>query len=295
MLNITMGMIVKNRFNELKRNLYHNSQFFDQVVVVSDSSEPEMNEWLVSTEAKRLGVHAILDFEGYQTIRLRNRYLAAVEKTGWMMRLDVDEFLSFDGGTNLPKIAQEADANGINIIGFKACDIMQNIDGSVRVAYPDFWCPNFFKLTPGITYMGLHHEGINLGIPQRQANVNFQYHHIRSEASVYLRSCRNAFAISETAGGVGDIHVWNDLRTRGSVEGITEFVQLEKMLRAGTVPTKVEQWFVEQRDAENCEYRAFFSTYYVLLHPDKNKDGLTNRDFSEYTPNRKPYLKEMSC
>jgi hypothetical protein len=140
----------------------------------------------------------------------------------------------------------------------------------------------------------MHHEGIDLGVPQRQANVNFQYFHIRSEASVYLRSCRNAFAISETAGGVGDVTAWNDFRGRCSAEGITEFSQLEKRLRAGTVPDKVEQWFVEQRDAENCEYRALFSTYYILLHPDKNTEGLTNRDFTEYDPNRKPYLKEMS-
>ncbi len=176
-MQVVMGMIVKNRFNELKRNLYHNSQFFDRIIVVSDSSDPEMNTWLQSPEAQRLGVTAILDFDGYQTIRLRNRYLAEAEKVGWLMRLDVDEFLSFDGGTRLPEIAQEAETNGVNIIGFKVCDIMQNLDGSTRVAYPDFWCPSFFKLTPPITYMGQHHEGINLGVPQRQANVNFQYYH----------------------------------------------------------------------------------------------------------------------
>ena len=290
-----MGMIVKNRFNELKRNLYHNSQFFDQVIVVSDSSEPEMNDWLVGAEAKRLGVHAILDFEGYQTIRLRTRYLEAVKKEGWMMRLDVDEFLSREGGVNLSGIAKEAEANGVNIVGFKACDIVENLDGSTRLDNPDFWCPNFFKLTPGISYMGKHHEGINLGIPHHNANVNFKYYHIRSEASVYLRGCRNAFAVAETAGGVGDLVVWNDFKGRCSAAEITEFVQLEKLLQAGTVPTEIEQWFVEQRDSENSEYRAFFDIYYVLLHPEKNTEDLTNRDFPEYAPNRKPYLKEMSC
>lgn len=294
-MQVVMGMIVRNRFNELKRTLYHNSQFFDRAIVVSDSSEPEMNEWLVSDEAKRLGIHAILDFEGYQTIRLRNRYLEAVEKTGWMMRLDVDECVSFEGGTRLREVAQEAEEHGINTIGFKACDIIENLDGTTRIDNPDFWCPNFFKLTPDITYVGQHHEGINLGIPQRQANVNFHYYHIRSEASVFLRGCRNAFAVAETAGGVGDTVVWNDLKSRCSAAGITEFAQLEKLLRAGTVPAEVDQWIVEQRDAENIEYRALFNTYYVLLHPEKNTEGLTTRDFPEYDPNRKPYPKEMSC
>ena len=294
-MQVVMGMIVRNRFNELKRTLYHNSRFFDRVIVVSDSSEPETNEWLVSDEAKRLGIDAILDFGGYQTIRLRNRYLEAAEKTGWMMRLDVDECISFEGGTRLREIAQEAEENGINMVGFKACDIVENLDGSVRVAHPDFWCPNFFKLTPDITYVGQHHEGVNLGIPQHQANVNFQYYHIRSEASVFLRGCRNAFAVAETTGGVGDVVVWNDLKSRCSATGITEFAQLEKLLREGMVPVEVEQWFVEQRDDENCEYRAFFNTYYVLLRPEKNTEGLTNKDFPEYDPNRKPYPKEMSC
>jgi len=294
-MKVVMGMIVRNRFNELKRTLYHNSQFFDRVIVVSDSSEPEMNEWLVSDEAKHLGIEAVLDFDGYQTIRLRNRYLEAAEKTGWMMRLDVDECVSFEGGTRLREIAEEAEQQGINMIGFKACDIVENLDGTTRVSHPDFWCPSFFKLTPTITYVGQHHEGINLGIPHRNANVNFQYYHIRSEASVFLRGCRNAFAVAETAGGVGDVRVWNDLKSRCAVAGITEFAQLEKLLRAGTVPVEIEQWFVEQRDAENVEYRAFFNTYYVLLHPDKNTEGFTTRDFPEYDPNRKPYSKEMSC
>ena len=294
-MKVVMGMIVRNRFNELKRNLYHNSQFFDQVIVVSDSSEPGMNAWLVSDEAKRLGVHAILDFEGYQTIRLRNRYLEAAEKTGWMMRLDVDEFLSREAGFNLSNIAEEADPQGVNIVQFKVCDIVDNLDGTTRIANPDFWCPNFFKLTPNITYEGKHHEGINLGIPHRNANVNLKYYHIRSEASVFLRGCRNAFAVAETTGGVGDLVVWNDFKSRCSVAGITEFVQLERLMREGTVPAEIDQWFVEQRDAENCEYRAFFSTYYVLLHPEKNMSCLSNRDFPEYDVNRKPYPKEMSC
>ena len=160
-----MGMIVKNRFDELKRNLYYNSQFFDQVIVVSDSSEPEVNDWLVGAEAKGLGIHAVLDFEGYQTVRLRNKYLDAVEKVGWMMRLDVDEFVSFEGGSQLRGIAAEAERGNVNIVSFKACDVIENIESPVHIGKPDFWCPNFFKLTPDIRYGGDHHEGINLGIP----------------------------------------------------------------------------------------------------------------------------------
>lgn len=292
-MQIVMGMIVKNRFAELKRNLYHNSQFFDKIIVVSDSSEPAVNEWLISEEAARLGIEAVLDFDGYQTIRLRNRYLNAVEKTGWMMRLDVDEFISFEGGSRLRQIAQEAERSGVNIVGFKACDIVENLDGSVRVDHPDFWCPNFFKLTPQIKYQGKHHEGIDLGIPHRQANTNFNYYHIRSEASVYLRGCRNAFCVAETAGGVGDQAAWADFKNKCEQLGIVEFSQLAEMMHKGTVPEPLLDWFVQQKDAENSEYRSFFGAYYVLLHPELNP-GLTNIDFPEYDPNRKPYSKEMS-
>lgn len=292
-MSVVMGMIVKNRFNELKRNLYHNSQFFNRVIVVSDSSEPEMNDWLVSEEAKRLKITAILDFDGYQTIRLRNRYLAAAEKTGWMMRLDVDEFLSLEGGYNLPEIIRQAEVARINIVGFKACDVVEQVDGKVRIANPDFWCPNLFKLTPQITYQGLHHEGINLGIPHAQANVDFKYYHIRSEASVYLRGCRNAFAIARTAGGEGDELAWDELRQRCYAAGIQHFHQLEKLMRGGKVPVRVADWFIEQRDSVSSEFRAFFSTYFVLLHPELNP-GLTSRDFPTYDPDRKPYNREMS-
>lgn len=288
-----MGMIVKNRFNELKRNLYHNSQFFDQIIVVSDSSEPEMNDWLESDEAKRLGVHAILDFDGYQTVRLRNRYLTVAEKTGWMLRLDVDEFISREAGYNLRQIAQEAENKNINNIGFKVCDLIENMDGTIRIANPDFWCPNFFKLTPNITYVGQHHEGINLGIPTRQTNVELKYYHIRAEASVHLRAARNAFSIGRNASGVGNDDVWRDFRERCSNSGINEFYQLEKLMRTGSVPENILEWVKNQRDSENCEFRSYFVVYFILFNPELNP-GLTNQDFPEYNPNRKPYVGEMS-
>ncbi len=292
-MQLVMGMIVKNRFSELKRNLYHNSQFFNKVVVVSDSSDKEMNDWLQSEEAKRLGIHAILDSDGYQTIRLRNRYLEAAEKTGWMMRLDVDEFISREAGAHLSQVAREAEQQGVNIVGFKVCDIIDNIDGTVRVANPDFWCPNFFKLTSGITYRGQHHEGIDLGIPHQQVNVALKYYHIRSEASIHLRGTRNAFAIARTAGGVGDDAAWRDFRIRCTNEGITEFFQLAEHMHAGTVPQRIVDWFVDQRDAENTEFKSFFVVYYLLLHPELNP-GVTSKEFPEFDPNRKPYVKEMS-
>lgn len=292
-MRVVMGMIVKNRFGELKRNLYHNSQFFDEVIVVSDSSTEEMNSWLTSEEAKALRVRAVLDFDGYQTIRLRQRYLDAVEKTGWMMRLDVDEFLSFDGGYSLRPIITEAERTGINIVSFKALDIVENIDGSVRVGRPDFYCPNLFKLTPNIRYVGTHHEGIDLGIPQRGAQVEMTYAHIRSEASVFLRGIRNAFATPFTAGGTGDVAAWNDFKARCAANGFTHFWQLEKVLREGKLPDDLAEWAVLNRNQENSEYRSLFVVYYILMHPELNA-GMGNVDFPDFDPDRKPYPREMS-
>lgn len=288
-----MGMIVKNRFAELKRNLYHNSQFFDEIVVVSDSSEKEVNDWLMSEEAKSLKVKAILDFEGYQTIRLRQRYLDAVSKDGWMMRLDVDEFLSFDGGYNLKNIITEAERTGVNMISFKVVDVVHNIDGTARVAYPDFYCPNLFKLTPNIRYVGQHHEGVDLGAPQRQAKVDLHYFHIRSEASVFLRGVRNAFATPFTASGVGDVKVWEDFKARCAANNIQEFWQLEKVLRDGALPEDIAEWAVLHRNDENSEYRSLFVVYYVLLHPEQNQ-MMGNRDFPDFDEKRQPYVGEMS-
>jgi len=292
-VKLSMGMIVKNRFAELKRNLYHNSQFFDEVVVVSDSSTDEVNEWLTSEEAKALKIKAVLDFGGYQTIRLRQRYLDEVDKDGWLMRLDVDEFLSFEGGYNLRRIATEGEAKGINMVHFKVVDVVHNIDGSVRVDHPDFFCPNFFKLTPNIRYVGQHHEGINLGVPQVDARVSFNYYHIRAEASVFLRGARNAFSTAFTAGGTGSEAVWTDFKRRCGAHNINEFWQLEKLLRAGTVPENITEWIILNRNSENTEYRALFVVYFVLLHPELN-NLLGNTDFPTFDPNRKPYTGEMS-
>lgn len=292
-MRVVMGMIVKNRFEELKRNLYHNSQFFDEVIVVSDYSTDEMNNWLISDEAKRLGVRAVLDFDGYQTIRLRQRYLDAAKKEGWMQRLDVDEFISFEAGYQLREIAKEAEANNVNVVGFKACDVIQNIDGSVRVANPDFWCPNFFRLTPNIRYVGQHHEGIDLGVPQNQANVVLKYYHIRSEASIHLRGARNAFSTPFTAGGAGNVGVWQDFRARCEKHNIKEFYQLEKMFREGTIPEEITEWIILNRNSENSEFRSLFVVYYILLHPELNT-LMGNTEFPIYDPNRKPYTGYMS-
>lgn len=292
-MQVVMGMIVKNRFNELKRNLYHNSQFFDQVIVISDSSEDEMNDWLVGEEAKRLGVHAILDSEGYNTIRLRNKYLAAAEKTGWMMRLDVDEFISFEGGYQLRGIAEEAEKDNVNIVSFKACDVIENIETPVHIGKPEFWCPNFFKLTPNIQYAGDHHEGINLGIPHADAKVSFEYYHIRSAASIFLRGARNAFAIPFTASGVGNKEAWEDFRSRCTAHDITEFWQLEKLMCEGAVPEDLTEWFILYRNDENTEFRSFFVVYYILLHPELNM-VMGNTDFPVFDKDRKPFTGEMS-
>ena len=292
-MRVVMGMIVKNRFNELKRNLYYNSQFFDQVIVVSDSSTPEINDWLVGEEARRLGVHAVLDFDGYQTIRLRNKYLEAAEKTGWMLRLDVDEFVSFEGGYQLHEIAKEAENNGVNIISFKACDVIENIETPVHIGKPDFWCPNFFKLTPDIKYVGEHHEGINLGVPHANAQVGFEYYHIRSAASIFLRGARNAFAIPFTASGVGNKEAWENFRTRCNNHDIKEFWQLEQLMREGTVPEDLTEWFILYRNDENTEFRSFFVVYYILFHPELNM-VMGNTDFPVFDKDRKPFTGEMS-
>jgi len=292
-MQVVMGMIVKNRLNELKRNLYYNSQFFDKVFVVSDSSTQETNDWLQSAEAKSLGVEAILDFDGYQTIRLRNRYLEAAEKVGWMMRLDVDEFVSFEGGYQLRGIAEEAERNNVNIVAFKACDVIENIESPVHIGKPDWWCPNFFKLTPNIKYVGEHHEGIHLGIPHADARVNFEYYHVRSAASIFLRGARNAFATPFTASGVGSKEVWEDFRKRCTDHGITEFYQLEQLMRAGTVPEDLTEWFILYRNEENTEFRSFFVVYYVLFHPELNM-AMGNTDFPVFDKDRKPFTGEMS-
>jgi hypothetical protein len=108
-----------------------------------------------------------------------------------------------------------------------------------------------------------------------------------------LRGARNAFSVHCTASGEGDKSVWDDFKSRCAAHQITEFYQLEALLRDGAVPQDIVDWIIAQRDSDNCEFRSYFVVYYILLHPELNP-GLSSRDFPEYDPNRKPYTREMS-
>ena len=66
------------------------------------------------------------------------------------------------------------------------------------------------------------------------------------------------------------------------------FSEMANIMRLGTVPDELVNWFVGWKDHENAEFRAYFVSYLVLMHPHLNP-GLSNKDYS-YDPNRKPVV-----
>jgi len=288
-MKIGIGLIVHDRLEELEQWYYHHRQFAELIVVADRPSEEELS-FLKSAD-----VRLIIDDRGYQTIRLRDQYLQEAKclEVDWLLRQDVDERISFEAGYQLRQIAEEAEEHGINFVEFNATDVVEQLNLTTRFAETDFYCPNFFKVTPDARYVGSHHEGVDLGVPQQHAQVPFKYYHIRSEASVILRGARNYFSTPRTTACTSDDPSWAGFKKLCVDQGVEHFSQLAEMMKAGNIDKSFKDWFVYNRNSANCEARGYFNTYFVLLHPSENTYYAGNVDF-DFDTDRKPYPKELT-
>jgi hypothetical protein len=211
-------------------------------------------------------------------------YLEKIGEPVWFLLTDADEYLELPALYTLKQIAEEAEKQGFNIIGFNSHDIQTAPTGEVWENKSGYWNPNFNKHYLGMRYTPGTHIGLARPAPVKMANSSHRYFHVKTVGSQWIRGCRNYWTTAEIAQNTTNDPVWQEFKALCVKHGLEAFDQMAKLMYEGTVPDDLTQWFLTNRNHENSEARSWFVVYYVFLHPELNLGCAGNKDY--------PYDKE---
>jgi ubiquinone/menaquinone biosynthesis C-methylase UbiE len=133
-----------------------------------------------------------------------------------------------------------------------------------------------FKIYDGVKYnRNVHHELVGHLYKEIHASDDLYYEHIKKEFDIYIRGCRNFFI---AGGGVDEYcDEWKELRAIKSCP--SSWHKFRDQLISGTISNDIKNWITNHRNSNtlphrDSEIRAFFTTYYEILHPEQNIDNL---------------------
>lgn len=286
MSHVTYCLVHLNRLPKLQKAVRHHAPHVDRTIVIDGGSQDGSIEWLNSKECKDMNVEVYVhpwvdDPPGH-----RNLYLKYAGTDTWVLVTDDDEYLEEPVIWTIKQIADEAEKNEVTLVCFNSHDIQTTPNGSVWENQSSYWNPMFFKMGPGVRYGGHTHVGL-ARLPGKVWQHPGKYFHVKTVADQWLRGARNYWTTAQEAQNIHDAQ-WRGFKSLRELHGYTYFYQMVDDMRAGTIPEEIVKWFIDHRDDDNAEVRAYFVSYLVFMHPELNT-GISNRDF-EYDPNRKPTL-----
>jgi glycosyltransferase involved in cell wall biosynthesis len=280
-------MVHWNRVDELKKAIRLTSPHVDKTIIIDGGSTDGSLEFLESEECKQLNVETIIRPWDDNPPGARNAYLKAAGNDGWVLVTDCDEFLEEPAVHTLKQLVAEKDSEGYTLIRFNSHDIQTNVSGDVWEHQSSYWNPMLFKMGPTVRYHGHTHVGLG-SLPGKSFNSPFRYFHIKSVPDQWIRGARNYWTTARPAANVHD-QQWKNFKGICKKHNLELFADIAQLMRKGTVPEELENWFIENRDSDNPEVRAYFICYFVYLYPEKNQ-GHANRDFP-FAADRKPVAK----
>lgn len=292
-MKIVYCLVTLNRLEELQRACRLVCPHVDRTCVVDGNSTDGSIEWLQSEEAKQLNIQLLVSPQvrlarGNHTPGERNKYLEMARDADWILTTDTDEFLEEAGCKALRALAEEGEKLNITGYRFRAHDITIYQDGRVYDNQTSFFNPMFFKNCPGIHYSGHTHSGIvRPSITNNWKNINFEYIHQKTEARMWHSSTYLFWTTARVAQNVTNAPEWLQFHDLMGKYGYLDWHVFNKVMDAGQVPEEITKWFIDHKDAENPEERAWFVHYFIMKHPELNTDRITNRDFSDPDYNRK--------
>ena len=273
-----------NRLEELQTVIRKVSPWVDRTCVVDGGSTDGTIEWLDSDECQDLNV----DYEVHKQVRLargnhtpgeRNHYLKMAGNSGWILVTDTDEFLEELACRNLRNLVIKAEENGCDGIAFNAHDIWTYETGEVYDSVSNYYNPTFFKVYRGIHYAGHTHSRIvRPGSPEKWMQTKLQYHHTKTERRMWHNSTYLWWTTAKIADNAIDVPEWQQFHELMGDYDYYDWHEFNKVMEAGQVPEEVCQWFIDHKEAESPEERAWFVWYFIFRHPELNTQKLSNRD-----------------
>jgi len=287
-MKIAWTLLCRGRTDEFVYSVRTHAPFVDRSIIIlhgDDEENKENNEFLASRECSKWDIEVVRSNIPYDPKALRDLYMVCLDnymqeigEQVWFMITDSDEYLELPALYSLREIAEEADKQGFNIIGFNSHDIQTAPDGRVWQSKSGYWNPNFNKHYPGMRYTPGTHIGIARPAPARMGKSDLRYFHVKTVGSQWIRGCRNYWTTAEVAQNTTNDPAWKEFKAMCTKHGLETFDQAAKSLYDGTVPDELTRWFIMNRNSENSEARSWFVVYYVFLHPELNFGCVGNRD-----------------
>ncbi len=285
MSKVTFCSVVLNRLEEIRALCRRVSPFVDRTCILDGGSEDGTIEWLSSQEAKDLKIEFKVSKQyryayGNHTPNERNQYLQMAGNDGWILVLDSDEFLEEEACKNLKTLVEKAEAQNIDGLMFQAHDLWSYEDGQVYDNKSNYWHHSMlFKAYPGMKYQGHTHAGIvRPGAVNRWAKTQYEYLHVKTERMMWRNSTYLWWTTAKNADNVTDTPEWLQFHELMRRHGHIDWHEFRKVMEAGNLDPEIKKWFIENKDNDNPEMRAWFMHYFIFLHPNENIDKLSNRD-----------------
>lgn len=280
-------MVHLNRYEELKNNIKYHAPYVDRVVVSDGESTDGSLEWLRGEGKQKYNIETIVKKQyrypyGDHTPEARNPYLRVIdhEKDTWMLCMDTDEFIDEEGLRKLPTLIAKAEKKGYDEIRFQAHDIWTYENGEVYDNVSNYWKQDMLvKVYPGMKYMGHTHSGLyRPGAINRWAKSGYEYLHKKTERQMWKNSTFLYWTTCGVAQNRTDDPSWYEFHEIMSKNGFEDWHDFNRTMEAGHIPYSIKDWFIEHKDADNPEIRAWFVYYFIFLHPEENTDNIYNRD-----------------
>lgn len=210
--------------------------------------------------------------------KYRNYYITAARELGcgWIFTSDTDEYPSTSLCINIKDLIKSAD--NYDSVSFNSHDIgFDKNDIEIYHNISSYYKQLLFKIYDGVKYnRNVHHELVGHSYKEIHASKDLYYEHVKKESDIYIRGCRNFFI---AGGGVDEYcNQWKELRAIESCPN--SWHEFRDQLVSGTISNDVKSWIINYRNINtlphrDAEIRAFFTTYYEILHPKQNIDNLT--------------------
>lgn len=292
-MKIALTYVHLNRKDELIRNINHHWKYIDRIIVSDGESTDGSLEWLQSDAARAKNVEVVVKKQyrfpyGDHTPDARNPYLQRLVpgRDNWMLCLDTDEFLEEEACQKLRYFAERAEQAGYDEVRFQARDIWTYETGEQSDNLAEYWKQDMFvKIVPGMTYRGHTHSGLfRPGAPGKWAKAQgdgqrfLHYRHEKTERNMWRNSTFLYWTTCGTAQNRTDSPDWLQLHGIMDGHGFKDWHDLDRAMVTGNLPSDITDWFIDHRNDENPEARAWFIWYFVYLHPEENVNHLGNSD-----------------
>ena len=288
-MKVCWALLCRGRTDEFIYSVRNHAPFVDHSIIIlhGDATENKENEiYLTSAEAQQWDLEVVRSNIPYDPKTLRDlymerldAYMQKVDEPVWFLLTDSDEYLELPALYTLKMMAEEAEKQGINVVGFNSHDIQPHPKGAVWEKLSGYWNPNFNKHYLGMRYTPGTHIGLARPAPVKMAKSPHRYFHVKTVGSQWIRGCRNYWTTAEVAQNTTNDPVWQEFKDLCAKHELESFDQIAKLMYEGTVPSELTQWFIMNRNHENSEARSWFVVYYVFLHPELNFGCAGNRDY----------------